>query len=297
MSRIRRLRGSGRKQRPETSQEPETAVDPDGAEATAEDSSESEVGAVQAGTEATAEDSSESEVGADQAGTEATAEDSSESEVGADQAGAEATAEDSPGTEDTAGTEESPGTEDSPEIEESQESEAAAVVERGPSRVGRRWLAGISAALLLLAGGVGTGGYFALRAHLQSQAQARSNTAALQVAKDCVAATQAPDPSTMSASEQKIIDCGTDQFRSQALLYTSVFVQAYQAANVHVQVSDMRAAVERNNPDGTVDILVALRVKVANDQAQAQETGYRLRVRMAFSEGQYRISRLDQVTK
>ena len=56
--------------------------------------------------------------------------------------------------------------------------------------------------------------------------------------------------------------------RSQALLYTSMLVQAYQAANVHVQVSDVRAAVERNNNDGSIDVLVALRVKVSNDQSQ-----------------------------
>ncbi|CAG7304887.1 hypothetical protein PICSAR43_04567 [Mycobacterium avium subsp. paratuberculosis] len=100
----------------------------------------------------------------------------------------------------------------------------------------------------------------------------------------------------MTAAEQKIIECGTDTFRTQALLYTSMLVQAYQAANIHVQVSDVRAAVERNNPDGSINILVALRVKVASDQTE-NETGYRLRVKMAFAEGQYRISKLDQVTK
>ena len=100
----------------------------------------------------------------------------------------------------------------------------------------------------------------------------------------------------MVASEQKIIDCGTDAFRSQALLYTSMLVQAYQAANIHVQVSDVRAAVERNNKDGSVEVLVALRVKVSSDKSES-ETGYRLRVKMALDEGQYKISSLDQVTK
>ncbi|KKC03093.1 Mce protein [Mycobacterium nebraskense] len=176
------------------------------------------------------------------------------------------------------------------------ESGPGEAAERGPSRLGRGWLAGIAATLVLLAAAVGTGGYFALRYHHESQAIARNNTAALKAAVDCVAATQAPDTNAMAASEQKIIDCGTDNFRSQALLYTSMLVQAYQAANVHVQVSDMRAAVERNNPDGSVDVLVAVRVKVANDQTQ-NETGYRLRVKMALAEGQYKIAKLDQVTK
>ena len=238
---------------------------------------ESEATADEVSTEVTAEDSSESEVGAEQLSTEVTAEDSSESEVGAEQLSTEVTAEDSSESED-----------------EAEVSETA--VERGPSRLRGRWLAGIAAALLLIAGAVGTGGYFALRYHQESQAIARNDAAALKAAMDCVAATQAPDSNAMVASEQKIIDCGTDAFRSQALLYTSTLVQAYQAANVHVQVSDVRAAVERDNNDGTVDVLVALRVKVSGDQVQ-NETGYRLRVKMAHADGQYKISKLDQVTK
>lgn len=206
-----------------------------------------------------------------------------ESEAGQDSA--EATDEDSAESEDDAG----PDT--SLTAREDQ------TVERRPSRLGRGWLVGISAALVLVAGGLGAGGYLASRAHQQSEVVARNNAAALQVAKDCVAVTQAPDTSSMAASEQKIIDCGTDQYRSQAVLYSSMLVQAYQAANVHVQLTDMRAAVERNNPDGSVDVLVALRVRMSNDQAQDQETGYRLRVRMTPTDGQYKISKLDQVTK
>lgn len=200
----------------------------------------------------------ESDVGADQIGTEATAEDSSESEGEAD-AG------------DTGG-------------------------ERGPSRLGRGWLASIAVALVLAAAAIGAGGYLALRFHHESQAIARNDAAALKAAVDCVSATQAPDTNAMAANEQKIIDCGTDTFRSQALMYTGTLLQAYQAANVHVQVSDVRAAVERNNNDGSVDVLVAMRVKVASDKSES-ETGYRLRVNMAPVDGQYKISKLDQVTK
>jgi Mce-associated membrane protein len=170
-------------------------------------------------------------------------------------------------------------------------------VERNPSRLGRGWLIGITAALLMLAGGVGVGGYLTLRSHQDGQAIVRSDAAAVQAAKDCVAATQAPDIGAMAASAQKIIDCGTGAFRSQAILYSSLLVEAYQAANAHVQMSDMRAAVERNNDDGSVDVLVALRVKVSNSETQNQEAGYRLRVTMAPDEGQYRIAKLDQVAK
>ncbi len=130
----------------------------------------------------------------------------------------------------------------------------------------------------------------------QIEAIARDDAAALQAAKDCVAATQAPDTAAMTAAQSKIIECSTGDFGAQASLYSSVLVEAYQAANVKVQVSDMRAAVERHNDDGSVDVLVAVRVKVTNSEAADQEQGYRLRVQMAPDEGTYKIAQLDQVT-
>ncbi|WP_406813142.1 Mce protein [Mycobacterium sp. M23085] len=231
--------------------------------------------------------------------TQDTNEDSTAPENGAEQAGPQAAAEDPVESTDGASDVDVDADRSEPDgaAEHDAESlEPAAIVPRGPSRVGRGWLAAIAAVLALCAAGVGAGGYLALHYHQQSQRIARNDAAALKAAVECVSATQAPDTNAMTASEQKIIDCGTDAFRSQALLYTSMLVQAYQAANIHVQVSDVRAAVERNNPDGSIDILVALRVKVASDQNQS-EAGYRLRVKMAFAEGQYKISKLDQVTK
>ena len=167
----------------------------------------------------------------------------------------------------------------------------------GTSGLGRGWFVGIAAALVLLAGGVGYGGYLALRSHMDSQATARRDAAAVEAAMDCVAATQAPDIAAMAASAQKIIECGAGAFRSQAILYSGLLVEAYQAANAHVQVSDLLAAVERNNADGSVEILVPLRVKVSNAETQNQEAGYRLRVTMVKDEGQYRIAKLDQVAR
>ena len=169
---------------------------------------------------------------------------------------------------------------------------------RRPSRLdGGRWLAGVCAVLLLAAVAVAGGGYLAHRSHVHSAAATRAETAALAAAKDCVAATQAPDASAMAASQQKIIECATGDFGAQAVLYSGLLVDAYRAANVQVKVSDMRAAVERHNDDGSMDILVAMRIRVSNTQAQDQEQGYRLRVRMAPDGGVYKIAKLDQVSK
>jgi Mce-associated membrane protein len=163
------------------------------------------------------------------------------------------------------------------------------------SRLGRGWLVAVTVLLLLLAGGVGAGGYVALQYYRQSQATARDDAAALRAAEDCVAATQAPDTAAMADAARRIIECSTGDFGAQAALYSGMLAEAYQAANVHVQVSDMRAAVERNNRDGSVDVLVALRTRVSNIEAQDQEQGFRLRVTMSRADGQYKISKLDQV--
>jgi Mce-associated membrane protein len=196
----------------------------------------------------------------------------------------------------------SEATAEDPVVDELTESDADELGEqagdpRGASRLGRGWLIGVAAALVVLAGGIGAGGYLALRSHQDSRTIARHDAAAVEAAKTCVAATQAPDTATMAASAQKIIECGAGAFRSQAILYSSLLVEAYQAANAHVEVSDLRAAVERNNPDGSVEVLVPMRVKVTNSETQNQEAGYRLRVTMVLDEGQYRISKLDQVAR
>jgi len=251
---------------------------------------------VSSSSEVKSEDSSESEVGTDQTSSEVKSEDSSESEVGTDQTSSEVSAEvTDPRTEDGEVSADAV-------CELADKAAPASAVDEG-SRLGRRWFVGIAAALLLLAAGLGVGGYFALRFHHESRAIARNAAAAMHAAEDCVAATQAPDIAAIRASEQKIIDCATGDFRAQAVLYSGLLVEAYQAANAHVQVSDMRMAVERNNSDSSVDVLVALRVKVSNaiageaQDAKDRESGYRLRVRMAPDQGQYRIAKLDQVAK
>ena len=168
--------------------------------------------------------------------------------------------------------------------------------DRRASRLGRGWVATICAGLLVLAGAGAVAGYLALKANQQSEKAAREEASALQAARDCVAATHAPDVTAMGVAQSKIIECSTGDFGAQASLYSGVLVDAYQAANVTVQVSDMRAAVERHNDDGSFEVLVAVRVKVTNSEVADQEQGYRLRLQMAPAEGTYKIAKLDQVT-
>jgi Mce-associated membrane protein len=172
-----------------------------------------------------------------------------------------------------------------------------AETEPAPSRLGRRQVLGICALLVLLAAGLTTLGYLSMRDHAASQLMARDNAEAIEAAKTCVLATQAPDPGDVSLSQEKIFNCSAGEFRTQAALYAQILPPAYQAAKVQVELTEMGAAVERNNPDGSVDVLVAFRIKVDNVEAKGREAGYRLRAQMVREDGQYRIAKLDQVAR
>ena len=186
-------------------------------------------------------------------------------------------------------------TDQAAEPEASEPADEAVGDGRRPSRLGVGWVAGVCAALLVLAAGAVVGGYFALQSHHDSEAIARAEAAALAAAKDCVAATQAPDTAAMIASQSKIIECSTGDFGVQAPLYSSVLAEAYQAANVKVQVSDMRAAVERHNDDGSIDVLVALRIE--GDQLAGRRPGAGLPATGADGASRWHLQdrRLEQV--
>ena len=171
------------------------------------------------------------------------------------------------------------------------------LAQRGrPSRLTRGWFVAMLMFLLVLACGVATGGYLALRSHDRNAAASAAEQEAMTAAKECVSATNAPDPATMAASVQKILDCSTGDFGAYAKMMAPMMVEAYQAANVKVEVTTMRAAIEKHNEDGTIDVLVAFRFKVpSNPDAQNQETGLRLRAQMAREDGRFKIAKLDPV--
>ena len=169
-------------------------------------------------------------------------------------------------------------------------------VDRRPPRLGRGWVAGICAALLALTVAAVVGGVLLIKDNRGIEEANREDAAALQAAKDCVTALQAPDTTAMSAAQIKIMECSTGAFGAQASTFGGILVEAYQAANVKVAVSDMRAAVERHDPNGSIDVLVAVRIKVTNSDVADQESGYRLRLTMTPDQGKYKIDKMEQVT-
>lgn len=166
---------------------------------------------------------------------------------------------------------------------------------RAGSRLGRKSLGVLAAVLVVLAGGVATGGHFALRSHERMQAVIGANADALAAAKDCVAATQPPDAAALAASQRKLDECSTGDFGTQAMYYSAVLAEAYQAVNVRVQIPEMHAAVERNNDDGSIDALVAFRANVSQNGLADRENSYRVRVKIVPENGRYKVAQLDQV--
>ena len=80
-------------------------------------------------------------------------------------------------------------------------------------------------------------------------------------------------------------------------MYGGLLADAYQTVNAQVKVADMRAAAEKHNPDGSIDVLVATRVTMSNNQQLDQELSYRLRVRMVPDGGTFKIDNIEPVSK
>lgn len=160
-----------------------------------------------------------------------------------------------------------------------------------------RWPVRVCTALVVASLAVIASGALAWLSNRSGVTAARDEVVAVDTAKDCIAATQAPDLKAMTESQRKIIDCTTENYAPQANLYSSVLTEAYQTVKAKVKITDIRAAAEKHNPDGTIDVLVATRVQMSNVQDKDQELSYRLRVRMAPANGTYKIDNIEPVGK
>ncbi|MBU3706102.1 MAG: Mce protein [Mycobacterium sp.] len=163
--------------------------------------------------------------------------------------------------------------------------------------VAGRWMTGALAAVVIAALVLTVGGVLALLGHRNNAAAANGEAVAVTAAKDCIAATQAPDVKAMNDSQRKIVECATDNYAPQANLYSGLLADAYQTVQAQVKITQIRAAAEKHNPDGSIDVLVATRVSMSNVDEQGQELSYRLRVRMVPVDGTYKIDSIDPVSK
>ena len=160
-----------------------------------------------------------------------------------------------------------------------------------------RWLVRVCMALAAVSLAVIAAGVLAWISNRHSAAAARDEVVAVDTAKDCIAATQAPDLQAMNDSQRKIVACTTENYAPQANLYSSLLTEAYQTVKAKVKITDIRAAAEKHNSDGSIDVLVATRVMMSNVQEKDQELSYRLRVRMAPVDGTYKIDNIEPVGK
>ena len=166
-----------------------------------------------------------------------------------------------------------------------------------PASQQARWLTRVCAAIAVAALALTVAGVLALLGHHKTTAAINGEAVAVAAAKDCIAATQAPDVKAMKESQRKIIDCATENYAPQANLYSGILTDAYEATQAQVKITNIRAAAEKHNPDGSIDVLVATRVAMSNVDQQAQEISYRLRVRMVPSGGTYKIDSIAPVSK
>lgn len=182
-------------------------------------------------------------------------------------------------------------------VEHASGGDAETVTDSDAERMSARWPIVLAVVLLLLAGGALAGGVSARRAHQRSEALDAAHTAALVVAKDCVAATQPPNAAALPATQAMLAGCSTGEFGDQSTWYGEVLRQAYQAVDVRVRIPEMHAAVEHVNDDGSIAALVVFRATVSQSGAADRDNSYRVRVKLVPVDGQFKVAELDQVAQ
>lgn len=192
---------------------------------------------------------------------------------------------------------ESPDTELSDHVDDAGSTATEIAAPASDTRLSGRRLSLVIAAIAAAAVIVSAAGVLALIGHQRSTAAVNDEAVAVATAKDCITATQAPDVKAMAESQRRIVECSSENYAAQANLYSGLLFEAYQTVNAQVKVTDMRAAAEKHNPDGSIDVLVATRVALSNTQQQGQELSYRLRVRMVPSDGTFKIDSIEPVSR
>jgi len=109
-------------------------------------------------------------------------------------------------------------------------------------------------------GGVGAGAPGAA-SHLDSRTTAQRDAEAVEAAKDCVAATQAPD-TVVASSAQKIIECGSGAFRSRRSCTAGCSSRPIKPRTLTSSVRIACGGRSATPPTGPSRFLVPLRVKV-----------------------------------
>ena len=160
-----------------------------------------------------------------------------------------------------------------------------------------RWPIGLCIAIGVAALALAAVGVLALLGGRATAAATRGEDVDVAAAKECIAATQAPDVKAMAESQRKIVDCATENFAAQANLYGGLLVEAYETVQAQVKISQIRAAAEKHNPDGSIAVLVATRVAMSNVDQQGQEISYRLRVKMVPDGDTYKVDSIEPVGK
>jgi len=165
------------------------------------------------------------------------------------------------------------------------------------SRLSRGWLGAVATVLAVMTTGLGAVGYVAMRAHRHGQALTAADAAAVVAAKDCLAATQPSDVDALPATQRKLDECSTGDFKSQIAWYAAILSEAYQAVNLHVRLPEIDAAVEATKGDGSIIALIAFRANISQEGMPDRDNNYRIRVKVVPDNGQFKIAHLDQVAQ
>jgi Mce-associated membrane protein len=188
---------------------------------------------------------------------------------------------------------------DPPEVRDTDtDTERGDVTSADRHRTGRSRLLAAAVVTTLLALIVAGGGLsiYLFQKHDDAEAETARRTAYVQAARQGVLNILSVDHNHADADIKRILDNATGKWQEEFSPQAQPFVDVVKQAKVITTAAISGAGLEKVNPDDSAQVLVAASAKVTNSSgAQEEPRTFRVRVTVAESDGQLKVSNMEYI--
>jgi Mce-associated membrane protein len=148
-------------------------------------------------------------------------------------------------------------------------------------------------ALIVAGGGLSI---YLFQKHDDAEAETARRTAYVQAARQGVLNILSVDHNHADADIKRILDNATGKWQEEFSPQAQPFIDVVKQAKVITTAAISGAGLEKVNPDDSAQVLVAASAKVTNSSgAQEEPRTFRVRVTVAESDGQLKVSNMEYI--
>jgi Mce-associated membrane protein len=184
---------------------------------------------------------------------------------------------------------------DPPEVPDTDRGDVPSADRHGTGRSRLLAAAVVTTLLALIVAGGGLSIYL-FQKHDDAESETAQRTAYVQAARQGVLNILSVDHNHADADIKRILDNATGKWQEEFSPQAQPFVDVVKQAKVITTAAISGAGLEKVNPDDSAQVLVAASAKVTNSSgAQEEPRTFRVRVTVADSDGQLKVSNMEYI--